>query len=185
MENISHLSTGYIPSQFHLFSKDLFETVICARYDESIFNSICNDIFELNRYWYTKDEHDDTGKLIYRLPPLEEVWLDEQYSRDCRNEVENQCRRQEDCICKKNISVPDIISWIQRIIMSGLQQVPLSLTTIQVLILCWDIHLQNKRGIFSLIMLMMGILILHILLLMFHHCHSLQLQILLNREIHL
>ena len=24
--------------------------------------------------------------------------------------MENQCRRQEDCICKKNISVPDIIS---------------------------------------------------------------------------
>ena len=65
MENVRHLSTGYISPQFYLFFGDLFETVICTRYYDSVFNAICNYLFELNRDWYIKDEHDDTEKLIY------------------------------------------------------------------------------------------------------------------------
>ena len=78
VENVSNLSTGYISPQFHLVFDDLFETVICAKYYESIFSAICNDIFELNRDWYAKDENDDNDKLIYRPPLLEEVCLNEQ-----------------------------------------------------------------------------------------------------------
>ena len=63
--NFRHLSTGYISHQFHLVFDDLFETVINTRYYESVFNSIYNDIFELNSYWYARYEHDDTVKLIY------------------------------------------------------------------------------------------------------------------------
>ena len=74
---------------------------------------------------------------------------------------------------------------MQRITMPGLLQVPLSLMTSQVLILCWDIHLHNQREILSLIMLMMVLPIPHLLLLIFHHPHSLHLQIILNREIYL
>ena len=62
---ICHLSTGYISPWFHLVFNDLFETVIHTIDDESVFNAICNDIFELNRDWCAKDENDDTGKLIY------------------------------------------------------------------------------------------------------------------------
>ena len=50
--NIFHLITGYISPWFHLVFNDLFETVICTRDGESVFNAICNDIFELNRDWY-------------------------------------------------------------------------------------------------------------------------------------
>ena len=52
MENVSNLSTGYISPQFHFFFDDLFQMVIFTRDDESVFNAICNDIFELNRDWY-------------------------------------------------------------------------------------------------------------------------------------
>ena len=62
--NVRDLSTGYIPPQFHLVSGDLFETVICNKDDENVFNSICNYMFDLNRDWYAKDENDDNGKLI-------------------------------------------------------------------------------------------------------------------------
>ena len=48
-ENVRRLSTGYIPPQFHLVFDDLFETVICTRDYESVFNTILNDLFELNR----------------------------------------------------------------------------------------------------------------------------------------
>ena len=69
--------------------------------------------------------------------------------------------------------------------MPGLPRVPLSLTMSQVLILCWDIHLHNKRDILSPVILMMGRPIPHILILTFHPRHSLHLQIILNREIYL
>ena len=74
--------------------------------------------------------------------------------------------------------------WIQRITTPGLQLVFLYLTTIKVLILSWDIHLQNQREILSLEMLTMGFPIPHLLLLIFHHCHILHIQILLKREIY-
>jgi len=47
--------------------------------DEGIvFDAICNDLFDLNRDWYADAEYDDNEKLIYRPPPLDDVWLDEQ-----------------------------------------------------------------------------------------------------------
>ena len=64
--NICDLSTEYISPQFHLVIDDLLETVICTKDDESVFNVIFNDMFELNRGRYVEDEKDDNGKLIYR-----------------------------------------------------------------------------------------------------------------------
>ena len=89
---------------------DLFDTVILTKDDESVFNAIFNYLFQLNRYFYAKDEHDDNGNLIYRPPPSEDVWIDEQGHRNCRHELENQCRRQDDRIYEKNCVFPDIIS---------------------------------------------------------------------------
>ena len=65
MSTVSHLSTGYISPQFHLVFNNLFETDIHTRDDGSVFNAICNDLFELHRDWYSEDDHDDTGKIIY------------------------------------------------------------------------------------------------------------------------
>ena len=75
VENVIILSTGYISPQFHLVFDDLFEMVICTKSYESVLSAICNDIFELNRNWYAKDENDDNDKLIYRPPLLEDVWI--------------------------------------------------------------------------------------------------------------
>ena len=69
--------------------------------------------------------------------------------------------------------------------MSGLLWAPPSLTTSQVLIICWGIHVYNHREIFYLVMLIMGRPIPLLLLLRFHHYQSLHLQILLKREIYL
>ena len=84
-----------------------------------------------------------------------------------------------------------IIAWYlisflwQRITAPSFPQAPLSLTTSQVLIFHWDIHIHNQIDIFSLMMLMMGRPITHILLLRFHYCCSLHIQIRLKREIYL
>ena len=71
VENVHNLSTGYILPQFHLVFDDLSETVICTRDNDSVFNAICNDRFELTRDWYAKDDHDNNGNIIYCPPPLE------------------------------------------------------------------------------------------------------------------
>ena len=65
MGNFCHFITGYISPKFHLVFDSLFETIIFSRYDESVFNAISNDLFDLNMNWYAEDEHDDTGKIIY------------------------------------------------------------------------------------------------------------------------
>ena len=63
--NVHHMNTGHISPKFNLVFNDLSEMVICTREDESVFNSICNNIFELNMNWYSEDEHDGSGKFIY------------------------------------------------------------------------------------------------------------------------
>ena len=64
VKKFRNLSTGYISPQFHLVFDDLLETVIHTKYEESVFNAIGNELFELNRYWYAKDKHDENGKPI-------------------------------------------------------------------------------------------------------------------------
>ena len=64
-EIFRNLISGCISPHFHLVFDDLYKTVICTKYDENIFNTICNDMLELNMDWYAKYEHDDNRKLIY------------------------------------------------------------------------------------------------------------------------
>ncbi len=75
--NVQHLTTNFISPQFHVVFDGLFETDNRTGVDGPIIESICNDLFRLNRELYAEDELDKAGNLIYRPPPLHEVWLDE------------------------------------------------------------------------------------------------------------
>ena len=75
--NFCNLRTGYISPQYHLVFDDLFETTVCTGDNDPVINNICNDLFDSSRNWYSKEEFDTDGKLIYRPLPLAEVWLDE------------------------------------------------------------------------------------------------------------
>ena len=68
--NVRNLSTGYISPHFNLVFDNCFEMVIHTRDYASVFNAICNDLFESNRYWYAKDDHDYDGNIIYQLLPI-------------------------------------------------------------------------------------------------------------------
>ena len=78
-----------------------------------------------------------------------------------------------------------LFPWMKRITIPGLLRTPLSLTKNQVLILCWDIHLNNQREIFSLMRLMVTLPISHLLLVIFHHRQIIHLQIFLKMKIYL
>ena len=46
VENVCHLSTGFISPQFHLVFDDLFETVVCTKDDDNVltpFAMICSN----------------------------------------------------------------------------------------------------------------------------------------------
>ena len=48
---------------------DLFETMNSNGVDEPIIESICQDLFRLNRELYTVKELNDAGNIIYQPPP--------------------------------------------------------------------------------------------------------------------
>ena len=100
--NVRHLTTNYISPQFHVVFDDLFETVNRTGVDGPIIESICKDLFRLNRELYAEDELDEAGNIIYRPPPLHEVWLDEAGRRQGNEDRIRQCQRNEDLMRDRN-----------------------------------------------------------------------------------
>jgi len=90
------MSTGYVSPQFHVVFDDLFETVIRTGDNDAVINSICDGLFDRNRELYVEDEFDSDGMLVYKPPPLHEVWLDEAGRRQGKEDLLRQRRRNED-----------------------------------------------------------------------------------------
>ena len=54
-----------------------------------------NDLFNSSRDWYSEEEFDFVGQLIYCPPPLSDVWIDERGRRERKEELVKQRNRQE------------------------------------------------------------------------------------------
>ena len=72
---------------------DTFETVYSAGLPTAEVNTICDKLFEKSRELYAEEEFDDDGELIYRPPPLDDVWLDVDERRDRRTALADQRHR--------------------------------------------------------------------------------------------
>jgi hypothetical protein len=112
--NVRHLTTNFISPQFHVVFDDLFETVNRTGVDGPIIESICKDLFRLNRELYAEDELDEAGNIIYRPPPLDEVWLDEAGRRQGNEDRIRQRRRNEDLMRDRNRAVRQAIPIITK-----------------------------------------------------------------------
>jgi hypothetical protein len=88
--NVRNLSTGFVSPQYHVVFDDLFQTVFRSGDNDPVVDEICNNLFEYNRDVYAEDEFDSDGNLVYRPPPLDEVWLDESERRDRRDRLRRQ-----------------------------------------------------------------------------------------------
>ena len=64
VSNVQHISTGYIYPQFHLVYDDSFKTFICQVHYDSTIEFICSDIFDINKYWYSKEEFCNAGIIF-------------------------------------------------------------------------------------------------------------------------
>ena len=105
MANVRHLPTNFISPQFHVVFDDLFETVNRIGVDEPVIESICQDLFQLNRKLYAEEELDKAGNIIYQPPPLHEVWLDEAGLRHVNKDHIQQRRWNDDLMRDHNGAV--------------------------------------------------------------------------------
>ncbi len=55
-----------------------------------VVDKICNQLFVESRDCYVKEEYDKDGVLVYKPPPLDEVWLLEPERCESKNELEKQ-----------------------------------------------------------------------------------------------
>jgi hypothetical protein len=103
--NVRHLTSGYISPQFHVIFDDLFETVNCIGVDDRVIESICNGLFQRNQELYVEDKLNEAGNIIYRPPPLHEVWLNEAGRRQGNKDRILQHPRNEDRMRDRNRAV--------------------------------------------------------------------------------
>ena len=77
----------------------------CIGVDDRVVKSICNGLFQRNQEFYAKDELNEAGNIIYRPPPLHEVWLDEAGRHHGNEDRIRLCRQNEDLMRDRNCAV--------------------------------------------------------------------------------
>ncbi|KAL7474978.1 hypothetical protein ACHAW6_000914 [Cyclotella cf. meneghiniana] len=72
---VRNLHTGYISPQYHVVFDDKFETIFHTGKSTEELDKICNELFVDSQDCYIEEEYDEDRVLIYKSPPLDEVWL--------------------------------------------------------------------------------------------------------------
>jgi len=91
---VRNLHTGYVSPQWHVLFDDDFETVYSGGSSSPELETIVNGLFETSLETYVEEEYDD-GELVYRPPPLDEVWLSEGERRERRKSLNDQRERRK------------------------------------------------------------------------------------------
>ena len=86
--NVRHLKTGFVSPQYHVVFDDLFESVFSSGPNDAVVDAICEDLYKTSRDIYATDEYDAHDNLVYKPPPLDEVWLDAE-GREQRQSIES------------------------------------------------------------------------------------------------
>ena len=74
---------------------DLFETTYHRGQNEPVIDQLCNNIFDFSRSWYAEEEYETEGQLIYRPPPLPDVWIDDPGRQEQKEHLGKQWQCQE------------------------------------------------------------------------------------------
>ncbi len=106
--NVRHLKTGFISPQFHVVFDDLFESVFSSGPDDQVITAICEDLYNTSREVYATDEYDAHDNLVYKPPPLDEVWLDEDGREQHKQELRQQRKRNDDLMRLRDMEIADM-----------------------------------------------------------------------------
>ena len=85
--NVWHLKTGCVIPQYHVVFDDLFETVFSSGANNALIDSICENLHGTSCEVYATNEYDAHDNLVYKPPPLDEVWLDAQGLKQSKFEL--------------------------------------------------------------------------------------------------
>ena len=106
--NVCHLKTGYISPQYHVVFDNMFQTVFSLGDNNVAIDAISTDLWDSSHNWYAKHEYKD-GQMVYKQPPLNEVWIDETACCNCKYKLAQYRRRREEREWINLVYVPDIL----------------------------------------------------------------------------
>ncbi len=81
---------GYISPQYHVMFEDKFEMVFHNGKSTEDLDKICNELFVNSWDCFVEEEYEENGVLIYKPPPLDQVWLSEPERQEHKVELEKQ-----------------------------------------------------------------------------------------------
>ncbi len=87
------MKTGFVSPQYHVVFDDLFETVFSSGANDALVDSICENLYGTSCEIYATDEYDAHDNLVYKPPPLDEIWLD----AEGREQSKIELRKQRKC----------------------------------------------------------------------------------------
>jgi hypothetical protein len=107
--NIWHFKTGYVSPQYHVVFCDLFETVFSSGANDALVDSICKNLYGTSCEIYATDEYDAHVNLVYKSPPLDEVWLDAEGREQSKIELWKQRKHNEELMCNREVATKDMV----------------------------------------------------------------------------
>ena len=90
---VCHLGTGYVSPQYHVVFNDLFETVFSSGANNALVDSICENLYGTSCGIYATDTYNANDNLVYKPPPLDEVWLGAEGPEQSKVELQQQHKR--------------------------------------------------------------------------------------------
>ncbi|KAL7474399.1 hypothetical protein ACHAW6_000372 [Cyclotella cf. meneghiniana] len=75
--SVHNLHTGHVSPKYHVVFNNKFKTVFHDGKTLEELDKICAELFVDSKEHFIECEYDEDGLLIYRPPPLNEVWLSE------------------------------------------------------------------------------------------------------------
>ena len=68
----------------------------------------CEDLYKTSRDIYATDEYDAHDNLVYKPPPLDEVWLDAEGCEQSKIELRQQRKRNEELMRHRKVEIVDM-----------------------------------------------------------------------------
>ncbi len=107
--NIWHMKIGFVSPQYHVVFDDLFKTVFSSHTNDALVDSICENLYGTSCEIYATDEYDAHNNLVYKPPPLDEVWLDAEGCEQSKIELWRQRKCNEDLMRNREVTTKDMV----------------------------------------------------------------------------
>ncbi|KAL7479907.1 hypothetical protein ACHAW6_005626 [Cyclotella cf. meneghiniana] len=109
---VQNLHTGYVSPQYHVVIDNKFQPVFHDGKSTEELDNICDSLFADSCECYVEEEFDDDGMLIYRLPPLDEVWLSK--LEQCKRRIELDKQQNNITHVKQDLEATEVKQRLER-----------------------------------------------------------------------